>query len=226
MRRLFDRLDVWYDAQPRSGAENMAVDQLLMEQAGPRPVLRVYHWSGPTVSFGYFLPLSSAVGAFPGPGLTYVRRWTGGGVVDHREDVTYTLAIPSGNEVAAMRGAGSYREIHTVLATALSRLGKDARLAAGGTGSGAAACFANPVAHDITDTSGAKLAGAGQRRNKHGLLHQGSVAAGVGARALFGQLAELLAEKNEPFAPTKNMLEMARDLAESRYATDAWQTMR
>jgi lipoate-protein ligase A len=49
-------------------------------------------------------------------------------------------------------------------------------LSTGKETTGAAACFQNPVCHDVINTQGTKLAGAGQRRNKLGLLHQGSVA--------------------------------------------------
>ena len=38
-------------------------------------------------------------------------------------------------------------------------------------------CFQQPVRYDLVDELGNKLAGAGQRRGKQGLLHQGSVQA-------------------------------------------------
>ena len=116
---VFESLDVWRDENPRSGAENMALDQLLMERVGKaseRPLLRLYGWSEPTITFGYFLPLSDATDAFSDDRLTYVRRWTGGGVVDHRIDLTYTLMIPRGHALATARGAESYRVIHQAIA--------------------------------------------------------------------------------------------------------------
>lgn len=172
---LFDDLQLWLDATPRPGPENMAVDEWLLETSD-RPVIRVYRWAGDWASMGYFGKLVEARGLFPG--LDLVRRWTGGGVVDHRADWTYTLVAPRGTSLASMKGGESYRAIHSALATVLPAAGISARLATGG-GNGAALCFENPVNHDLVGPSGQKIAGAGQRRTRRGLLHQGSVALGM-----------------------------------------------
>ncbi len=222
MTELFEHLDVWCDAQPRSGAQNMALDQLLMESMANRPLLRVYHWSEPTVSFGYSLPYADAEVAFPDSGLTYIRRWTGGGVVDHRIDVTYTLVIPRANPLATMRGSGSYREIHKVLALALVELGVDVQLISSDAGNGESACFDNPVAYDITDGLNNKVAGAGQRRNKQGLLHQGSVIADVSATDLCEVFSVSLSRWQREYVPADVMLDNVDVLAQERYASEAW----
>ncbi|MCX7916244.1 MAG: hypothetical protein N3A53_08100, partial [Verrucomicrobiae bacterium] len=48
----------WWVCGPADGAWNMAADEMLLRQAvtHARPVLRVYRWSRPAVSFGYFQP--------------------------------------------------------------------------------------------------------------------------------------------------------------------------
>jgi lipoyl(octanoyl) transferase len=158
----------------RSGPEAMAVDEWLLETTQV-PVLRVYGWQGEWGSLGYFGKLSEAKAAFPD--LDWVRRWTGGGVVDHRADWTYTLVIPAGEALASERGAESYRQIHTALAETLRGEGRELRLCDGLGKTGQAACFLNPVDYDLVGAMGEKLAGAGQRRSRAGLLHQGSVAA-------------------------------------------------
>ena len=71
---LFDVIDLFDDETARSGAEQMALDEALLEIA-QRPLLRVYRWAEPTVSFGYSLPLASVRDRFPA--LPCVRRWTG-----------------------------------------------------------------------------------------------------------------------------------------------------
>jgi len=214
-----ETLDYWYDAQDRSGPENMAVDQLLMERVGENPLLRVYGWSEPTVSFGYFLSLASAQKAFPDKGLRYVRRWTGGGVVDHRIDVTYTLVIPRGHRWASARGAESYRLIHQALADTLIGLGEVARVTVVDEGDGGCACFTNPVAYDLTGEGGRKIAGAGQRRTRYGLLHQGSLLTQVNAALVGKSLASTLAQSVLNVTPD---ISGAAELATERYATDAW----
>lgn len=162
------------DPVPRTAPEAMAVDEWLLGMYKD-PILRVYRWQGEWGTIGYFDRLQSARDAFPG--LELVRRWTGGGTVDHRNDWAYTLVIPGGGGVGRkFGGADSYREIHGALATALQQEGRDAQLSCGDRSTGAALCFENPVCHDLVDSSGRKLAGAGQRRNKQGMMHQGSVA--------------------------------------------------
>ena len=200
----------------------MAVDQLLMERNGDMPLLRVYHWSEPTVSLGYFQPLAEARKAFPDPDLVYVRRWTGGGVVDHRVDVTYTLVIPREHPLARMRGARSYCEIHLALTRVLAELGNQVSMARSDLGDGDLVCFKNPVAFDITDAAGTKLAGAGQRRSKYGLLHQGSVVAGSEAPELFSLLVRHMAIDHDDFLPKEDLLQRAQQLAGERYASDLW----
>lgn len=169
---VFEKLALWCDTQRRAGPESMAVDEWLLETTGS-PVLRVYGWLGNWGSLGYFGKISEARAAISG--LEWVRRWTGGGFVDHRSDWTYTLAIPAGEEIHRLRGAESYRQIHAALAEALVAEGIHARLSSGEHQTGAGLCFINPVGHDLVDATGRKLAGAGQRRTKSGLLHQGSV---------------------------------------------------
>lgn len=223
---VFESIDFWRDETPRTGAENMAVDQLLMERVGKRhsrrPLLRVYEWSEPTVTFGYFLPLSDATDAFPDEGLTYVRRWTGGGVVDHRVDITYTLAIPREHPLATARGAESYRVIHQALAETFTELGQAVRLTEVDEGEGAAACFANPVAYDLTRPDGEKVAGAGQRRTRFGLLHQGSVIAEPAIDPFAAVLTDKLAFETKAWSADTALLAAVDDLAAERYASADW----
>ena len=169
----FDQLRVWIDPVARAGPAAMAVDEWLLETA-TTPVLRVYRWRGEWGSVGYFGSLGEAMTSFPG--VEWVRRWTGGGTVDHRADWTYTVVAPAGGALASCRGAESYRLVHAALAAALVAEGIPARLSTGAEATGATLCFENPVSHDLVGPGGTKLAGAGQRRTRAGLLHQGSVA--------------------------------------------------
>jgi lipoate-protein ligase A len=194
----------------------MAVDEWLAETCG-EPVLRSYRWTPGWGSFGYFVRTSD----LPPKDLRWVRRWTGGGIVDHTADWTYTLFIPRGHGLAEARGAESYRVIHAALVSALRHAGVAARLSAEMPPAIGGECFLQPVEHDVLDPAGRKLAGAGQRRTAKGLLHQGSVA----SPALPDLLAAALADRVEPrgFAPD------AADLAArsaSRYACGAWTTRR
>lgn len=213
----------------------MAVDEYLLKQPRETPLLRFYKWSEPTVSFGYFSTYAETLACFPqqscssGEKLHYVRRWTGGGVVDHRVDWTYTLVIPRGHSLERMRGAGSYRRIHQALGVAMRQHGEQVNLQIDRESEGAdPACFRSPVEHDVLDHKGMKLAGAGQRRTKYGLLHQGSVAKSsvkkdsdegvVSCQSLF---VEALAYQRE-VAEVEIDPMAVEQLMELRYADRAW----
>jgi lipoate-protein ligase A len=209
---VLPQLQLWLDPIPRDGPENMAVDQWLAENCEV-PVLRSYRWTPGWGSFGYFVKTAD----LPDNGLKWVRRWTGGGIVDHREDWTYTLFIPRGCGLAEARGAESYRVIHAALVSALRASGIEARLSGEMPLAIGGECFLQPVEHDVMDASGRKIAGAGQRRTARGLLHQGSVAAGACAEALAASLAgEVLVRE---FTPDAVWVE---ETATNRYANIAW----
>ncbi|MEO5715568.1 MAG: lipoate--protein ligase family protein [Luteolibacter sp.] len=205
----------------RSGPEAMAVDEWLLETA-TEPMLRVYGWDGDWASVGYFGKISEARTAIPG--VSWVRRWTGGGMVDHRADWTYTLVLPHSEKLANERGAESYRRIHAALAEALTAEGVAVRLSVGEEETGAALCFENPVSHDLVGPGGVKLAGAGQRRTRHGLLHQGSAALACGepiSRKRAERLAELLADAWESVDLLPDTAVLAAKTS-ARYADSRW----
>lgn len=174
-------------------AENMACDFLLLQrypQAG-MPRFRHYGWHRPAFTFGYSQKIAFVRATLPANGsFDLCRRPTGGGIVDHRDDWTYALVIPRGHPLEELRATQSYREVHECLATALRAQGvpalaKPADSAPESAATGPAGiCFERAEFHDVVrETTGEKIAGAAQKRNKHGLLFQGSIwrpAAGVG----------------------------------------------
>jgi lipoate-protein ligase A len=162
---------LWLDTA-HDGAWNMAVDQAWLELA-EAPVLRVYGWTQPTVSVGYAQSLPKLRDALPG--WPVVRRWTGGGVVLHQEDYTYSVIVPAHEAWSQTPAVESYRRIHGSLAEALSQAGfSGCRLAEKEDVVDAPFCFVAPAVHDVI-RGPVKVAGAGQRRGRLGLLHQGSV---------------------------------------------------
>ena len=218
---VVEKLQLWVDAVARDGPESMAVDEWLLETA-ECPVLRVYGWAGEWASLGYFGKIAEAREAFPGVEL--VRRWTGGGMVDHRADWTYTLAVPKGEGLASTRGAASYGLIHASLCAVLQQEGLACRVSAGEGETGAARCFENPVGFDLVRPDGRKLAGAGQRRSRVGLLHQGAVDSPlqrVASEERARLFAESLAGSVELFGkrPTGESL---AERAKQRYSRDEW----
>lgn len=215
MTRLFDRLALWIDPVPREGPAQMACDEMLLHRA-TEPVLRLFRWAEPSVSIGYFVPWREAAAA--APGLPVCRRWTGGGVVVHDGDFTFSLAAPRTDPWAQLRPEESYRVLHLALAAALRAAGRAAELVdtdrRGGT-----ACFAGPVRYDILQ-EGRKIAGGAQRRTKRGLLHQGSVRQeGLGA-GFAEQLAASLAAQTTVWEAPEDFEEAVCLLAGDKYRRD------
>jgi lipoyl(octanoyl) transferase len=219
---VFEKLQLWIDPVLRTGPEAMAVDEWLLETI-TSPVLRIYKWSENWASIGYFGKIAEARATFSD--VHWVRRWTGGGIVDHRADWTYTIIAPSSEPLANWRGAESYRRIHTALATALITEGITARLSSGAEETGATLCFENPVSHDLLDLHCRKLAGAGQRRSRQGLLHQGSVAGREISPQRAENLASQLAAKWELFSFQPDPQDIAQRAA-ARYSRPEWTARR
>ena len=219
---LFHKLQLWMDDQSRSGPEAMAIDEWLLETI-VCPVLRVYSWEGEWGSIGYFGKIAEARNLFPG--LDMVRRWTGGGIVDHRNDWTYTLVVPKDEFLAKLRGAESYLRIHEKLMETINNEANQVRLSNGSQVTGANVCFENPVAYDLVDSSGRKVAGAGQRRSRLGLLHQGSVAYPcsdtAGARERAEDLAGALSDTWSNFAQLPDRKSIDLKIA-ARYERIEW----
>jgi len=159
---------------PAEAAFNMAMDEALLETVARlgQPVLRFYAWSQPAASFGYFQKYADVARATLLRPL--IRRPTGGGIVPHDADWTYSLTFPPGHEWHALRAEDSYRRAHEWIRDAFARLGVATELAPCCKKSAPGQCFDGHEKFDLL-WHGRKIAGAAQRRNKLGLLIQGSV---------------------------------------------------
>jgi len=227
-------------------AENMATDFLLLQRYPRAGALRFRHygWRSPAFTFGYSQKIAFIRGQLPGDGaFDLCRRPTGGGLVDHRGDWTYALVIPRGHPLEEVRATQSYRAIHEALAGAFRAAGvpvalKPAAEPADGAGPAgpAGVCFERAEAFDVVHAgSGAKIAGGAQKRNKRGLLFQGSIwrpAAG-GDAVDWGALGEAFVERMATAlgaqASAAPWPEFAEDEAEGlaeRYASPEWMELR
>src|SRR5438093_4604543 len=124
--RLFDALDAYHDATPHSAAVNMAIDEALLESATV-PSIRFYRWRSPALSFGYFGKFADV--AIYASERDLVRRWTGGGIVLHEDDLTYSIVIPPSDPVFDESSIGIYEKIHRALCAALAGHNQGAELA-------------------------------------------------------------------------------------------------
>lgn len=169
---------------PQSGAWNMAWDEALArccEQGLSPPTVRLYRWSPPCVSIGYFQSLSASVNREEcrREGVEWIRRPTGGRALLHDEELTYAIAVPLAfwaGEVSVVR---SYRELSQAFFLVLQELGL--RVAWGEAlspsprgGRGEAFCLATASRADLL-VEGRKLVGSAQRRWHGVLLQHGSL---------------------------------------------------
>jgi len=222
-------------------AENMAADFLLLQRyPSPGDIRwRHYEWRAPAFTFGFGQKLDWVREQLPTGGpWDLCRRPTGGGMVDHCDDWTYALVIPREHDLWKTRATESYRIVHDCLARALQEQGvravvkppERAESALPGPAPVPGVCFQRAEVYDvIRESDGGKIAGAAQKRNKHGLLFQGSVwkpAAGTVDWNAFGIrfAAELaVAAGVQPRAvPWPDFAEGELDGLAEQYASPEW----
>ena len=232
-------LRVWWDDTPRSAAMNMAIDEVLVRQmveseSGDQiPILRYYDWARPSVSIGYFQLWKETVDPKEIDEVDLMRRWTGGGRVDHREDLTYTLVVPREHPFFFLPPADNYHWVHNCVVMALERIGRIATVTATGNKflprrGESPNCFDSPVQFDVVNDEGGKLAGAAQRRTRWGLLHQGSViepGLAENRRDWEEALSDLLSGEEGRVIEWQlppSWLEQAEELCKEKYASADW----
>jgi lipoate-protein ligase A len=166
----------WFLLQsgPDTAARNMALDAALLEAGRdlPGPVLRFYAWTEPAASFGYFQKFAEIEKMTLLRPL--VRRPTGGGLVPHDADWTYSLTLPPNSDWYELAATESYRQVHEWIRAAFAEIGVNSELADASRKALPGQCFAGHEKFDVL-WQGRKIAGAAQRRTRSGLLIQGSV---------------------------------------------------
>jgi lipoate-protein ligase A len=155
-------------------AWNMALDEALLQAIVSlgQPLLRFYGWREPAATFGYFQRYAEVARLTALRPL--IRRPTGGGLVPHDADWTYSLMFPPGHEWYALRAVESYQRLHEWIQASLAKLGMTSELSPSCRKDPLGQCFAGAEQFDLL-WQGRKIAGAAQRRARHGLLIQGSI---------------------------------------------------
>jgi lipoate-protein ligase A len=154
----------------------MAADETLLEAASSGTAsFRLYGWSQPTLSIGYFQS-HTASRAYSRLGeLAWVRRPSGGSALVHDLEVTYALALPAG-PVWQKRGESWLHYMHAVLSEALASLGVAARPCGDQEEKklGEILCFLHHTPGDLL-IDGSKIVGSAQRKLRGALMQHGSI---------------------------------------------------
>jgi lipoate-protein ligase A len=218
----------------RSGAGspemNMALDEALLE-VGPSlqaPVLRFYAWNLPAASFGYFQKFTEVVSWTSLRPL--IRRPTGGGLVPHDADWTYSLLFPPHDEWYRISAFESYHRVHQWICLAFRHLDVVTELAPAPRKGSSGQCFAGAEKFDLL-WNGNKLAGAAQRRTRNGLLVQGSIQPqGIpcGREAWENAMTQCNSARSSwiPFETSSTLEKRAEALAMAKYSMEAYNQRR
>jgi lipoate-protein ligase A len=163
---------------PASGSWNMAVDEVLFRgvTAGAPPAVRLYRWSEPTLSLGYFQRVSDRESHPPSRSLPLVRRATGGGAIVHDAEWTYsvTLRLPHDRPAAARHVLAA---VHQSLVHFFQRFDIPVRPVGRSTSSQEGEpflCFQRRTTDDLA-LGEHKVVGSAQRRHRSTLLQHGSI---------------------------------------------------
>jgi len=217
---MFSSLEVWHDDADRTPSAQMAADEALLRCAAV-PTVRTYRWATPAATFGYSQKIADVrdrSGRLP-----VVRRWTGGGIVLHGNDLTVALAIPASFAPTGCKAGGIYREIHGAILRGLEEKIPDARLAQAADCRQGLACFEAPALDDII-AGGLKICGGALRRGRSGILYQGSLQYRdeVDGHAVCRALSSVLRDHRD----ISRVEELASRLEVEKYGTDHWNMLR
>jgi len=147
----------------------MAIDEYLMTHVTDTPIFRIYGWSSPCVSIGYFQSIEDIdFQKCRNEAIDVVRRITGGGSVFHEKELTYSFV----SRKYPTKIIDSYQEICQIIISGLNTLGINAKF--------------SPL-NDIT-VDGKKVGGNAQTRKNGVLLQHGTILLEVNKEKMFSFL--------------------------------------
>jgi len=188
---------------------NMAFDEALLRSYrhnSSQPTLRIYGWRGPCLSLGYSQDPDDVldIGLCRERSVPFVRRITGGGIILHGNELTYSLVCSREDLGIQSQVEASYKAISSFLISFYGSLGIDAAFArdisAGERlGASSALCFAAKEKYDIV-VDGKKMGGSAQKRSRDVIFQHGSIPLNFNAGQASSFLRSKATGKNECFA--------------------------
>lgn len=185
------------DTGVASAEDNMKQDLALLEglSISNSPTLRFYQWEAHAATYGYFIEPFVLLNqqSVHQRGLQLARRPTGGGLVFHLTDFTFSLVIPASYSAYSSNTLESYAFVNRIVARVIYHFLKNKekrrthpilwtescdpqeKLCLKEEKSATASfCMAKPTKYDVV-IGGKKIGGAAQRRTRWGFLHQGTI---------------------------------------------------
>jgi lipoate-protein ligase A len=173
------------DTGAATAKENMSYDAHLLQNIDQydSAVLHLYDWIGSCATYGLLVNPDDYLDpqGVKKMGLNLAQRPTGGGIIFHKWDFAFSVAIPCGHVLFSDNTLTNYRSINEpVLKAAKAFLGvkEDITIIPEDLPapdlSCSRFCMAQPTKYDVV-LHGKKIAGAAQRKTKKGFLHQGTI---------------------------------------------------
>jgi lipoate-protein ligase A len=186
------------ESKNKSAEELMGLDQTFLLEMGENdpPLVHFYDFIQPSFTFGLFIdPKTLMNEKIYRKTFDFHKRPTGGGVLFHGWDVTFSCFVPKNHPGYCLDVLESYKYINDRIALALSEFLEKKE---GGLHllekrvepmdeACTHFCFAKPTIYDIM-VGEKKVCGAAQRRKRNGYLHQGSIALVFPEKALLKPL--------------------------------------
>ena len=186
-----------------NAVRNMAVDEAILRsyiQGLVPPTLRIYGWQPPSLSIGYFQdPVRELdLAECKKRSIGFVRRITGGGIVFHAEELTYSIVCSRQHFRCSRSIENSFKQICSFIVRAYQALGLEAGFAIDqaevveALGCKTTFCFSGREKYDIL-INARKIGGNAQRRFHNAIFQHGSIP----LRGDLSFAASLLREKPE-----------------------------
>lgn len=163
---------------------NMAIDEAIAREQSAReqlPTLRFYGWSPASFSLGYFQDIYKVLNIpkCVKEEIPFVRRFTGGEMIFHDQELTYSLNFPQSGSKTFNSVKESFKINSSFILKAYRKLGLDVGFAScapavDASDNPGALCLESCEEYDII-VSGKKLGGSSQRRIKNIIFQHGSI---------------------------------------------------
>lgn len=210
------------DTGSASAEENMRTDARLLENMDDQPILHLYDWDQPSLTFGYFTKPQDYLDLteIKRLGISIANRPTGGGIIFHTCDLAFSVLIPATHPLYSLNTLQNYAAINKPVAQAIETFlnGKVTPTINECTDlqQRPSFCMAKPTIYDVV-IQGRKVAGAAQRRTKNGFLHQGSISLILPEQTLLKtihdpQIAQLMLQSTFPILTDPAEMKSARRL--------------
>jgi len=212
--------------------EQMAADEYFCEIMPRKYLLRFFNWAADGITFGFSQRHGEVLQKLgeEDRGSRITRRPTGGGIVFHRSDLTFSFIFYSPGD---FNPYATYEKLHTAINEEYAAGGVPLKILNSRGGSYAVNnpvmdCFSKPVDKDLM-AGGKKVLGGALRKFSDYMLYQASFQmedsrkdSALHSETMTEALAKGYGLLFEPYSATENDLDKIRKLGYNKYRSREW----